>query len=122
MASSVLQSLFQNSKSPLSEQFVRWKVWNSWEEVVGKEIGKHTLPVGYNKKRLYIWVSNAARMQEMTFLVRPIMNKINTFCGEKWVKSIQFTLDRKSVARPQETSQDLRDFLSKEPPNEDEGQ
>ena len=51
----VLQSLLQNSKSPLTEQFIRWKVWKAWPEVVGEEISRSTLPVGNLKGTLYIW-------------------------------------------------------------------
>ena len=69
---SVLQSLLQNSKSPLSEQFIRWRLWQKWDEVVGEEIAKHSMPVSYLDGTLYVWVKSAPRMQEMTFLVREI--------------------------------------------------
>ena len=115
----VLQSLFQSSKSPLSQQFLRWRLWNEWEHVVGPEIANHSMPVGYLDGALYVWVKSAPRMQEMQFVVRPLMQKINQFAGTHWVRSIRFTLDRKSVPTPQENAGDLRDFLSRPPPNED---
>lgn len=113
-AAQVLQTLLQSSKSPLSEQFIRWRLWNSWEDVVGPEIAKHTLPVSYLNGTLYVWVKSAARMQELTFLVRPILKKVNDFAGKKWIRSIRFTLDRKSVPRLEhDTAQEMRQFLSK---------
>jgi predicted nucleic acid-binding Zn ribbon protein len=115
----VLQSLFQSSKSPLSQQFIRWRLWNEWENVVGCEIAQHSMPVGYLDGALYVWVKSAARMQEMQFVVRPLMQKINQFAGSAYVRSIRFTLDRKAVPMPQENAEDLRGFLSKPPPNED---
>ena len=96
----VLQSLLQNSKSPLTEQFIRWKVWKAWPEVVGEEISRSTLPVGYLKGTLYIWVNSAARLQELIFMLEPLQNRINQFSGSRWVKSIRLTLDRRQV--PQE--------------------
>ena len=115
---SVLQSLLQNSKSPLSEQFIRWRLWQKWDEVVGEEIAKHSMPVSYLDGTLYVWVKSAPRMQEMTFLVREIRKKINDFAGKYWVNSIRFTLDRKSCPLPQESAEGLRQFLDKETPKE----
>lgn len=116
-ASDVLQSLLQNGKSALAEQFIRWRVWNSWADIVGPQVAKNTLPVSYVKGELYVWVDHPARMQELTFCVVEIAKKINAFCGKRWVKRIRFTLDRKSVPKPEETAEDLRDFLSTRPPN-----
>lgn len=120
-ASDVLQSLLQNGKSALGEQFIRWRVWNSWGEIVGPQVAQHTLPVSFLKGELYVWVDHPARMQELTFCVVPIAKKINAFCGKRWVKKIRFTLDRKSVPKPEETAEDLRDFLSTKPPSEGGG-
>ena len=118
-ATVVLQSLLQTSKSPLSEQFIRWRLWNSWSEVVGNEISAHSMPVGFLNGMLYVWVNNSVRMQEMTFLVKQIRQKINTHLGRNYVRSIRFTLDRKTVPTPQESAEDLRGFLSKQSPSED---
>ncbi len=114
----VLQVLLQNGKSPLTEQFVRWRVWNSWPEVVGDEIAKHTMPVGFLKGTLYVHVNSAARMQELTFMVEHLMSRINEFSKMRWVKFIRLTLDRRSVPKPEEMSQDLRNFLSEKLPGE----
>jgi hypothetical protein len=107
----VLQSLLQNRKSPLTEQFTRWKVWNAWPEVVGEEIARSTLPVGYLKGTLYIWVKSAPRMQEMIFMLEAIQTRINQFCGSRWVKTIRLTLDRRSVPQLADSTQEMRDFL-----------
>ncbi|MCB0407042.1 MAG: DUF721 domain-containing protein [Bdellovibrionales bacterium] len=119
-AANVLQALLSNGKSPLSEQFTRWKLWRNWEEIVGPSIGKNSQPVGFSKGRLYVWVSSSARMQEMRFLVGKIKDKINAHLGCEYVKFIQFTLDRKSVPSLEESEEGLRDFLSKSPPSGDE--
>src|SRR5690606_34385998 len=110
---------FQNGNSRLSEQFIRWRLWNSWTDVVGREIGARTLPVGLKGGILFIWVKNSVWMQELQFLAEPIREKINTFVGRKFAKEIRFTLDRKTVPRPEETESGLREFLSEELPNGD---
>jgi predicted nucleic acid-binding Zn ribbon protein len=115
----VLQSLLQSSKSPLSEQFIRWRLWSEWESIVGAEIAKNSMPVGYLNGTLYVWVKSAPRMQEMTFMVRPLREKINKFAGKYWVNSIRFTLDRKAVPQTQEGESELRDFINKDSTKED---
>lgn len=107
-ASSVLQTLLQNSKSPLSQQFDRWRLWKCWPDVVGAELARCTLPVGYQRGRLYIWVNHSARLQELTYMAQPLREKINAYMGRRWVSHIRFTLDRKSVPlSAQNISEDL---------------
>lgn len=101
-ASCLLQSLLQNSKSPLSDQFLRWKLWRQWPELMGPEFSRHSEPVGYDRGKLIIWVDSSARMQEWTYVVGAIKDKINAHIGKEWVKFIRFTTDRKSVPRQRE--------------------
>lgn len=112
-AASVLQALMKGQSSALSDSFLRWRLWNSWADLVGKEIAASSLPVGYMKGTLYVWCKSAARMQELTFMVRPLMEKVNTFIGKKWVRSIRFTLDKKTVPTPDETSEEFKAFIEK---------
>lgn len=116
----VLQSLFQNSKSELSDQFLRWKIWSFWPQIVGPTLARCSQPVGYQKGRLYIWVDHSARMQELSFMVVDIRDKINQAVGKKWVRSIKFTLDRREVPKSEEGQAGLRTALSKSFPSADE--
>jgi hypothetical protein len=112
-AASVLQEVFRGDSTPLSDSFLRWRVWNSWESIVGAQIASSSLPVGYVRGCLTVWVKSAARLQEMTFVVKPLMEKINTHVGKRWVRQIRFTQDRKSVPAPAESDQSLREFTEK---------
>jgi hypothetical protein len=109
----LLQSIFQNSKSPLGNEFQRWKLWMDWEKIVGKDIAKNTTPVSFRDGQLYVWVKNSVWLQEMSFLAGPLKDKINKSLGWNWIQRLIFTTDRKSVPTVEESSQDLRDFLSK---------
>lgn len=115
-ASDVLQSLLQSDKSPIVTQFTRWKLWYSWEKVVGESLAKFTTPVGYLRGQLYVWVNHPTRMQELTFIAGTMRDQINSFIGRKWVRSVRFTLDRRSVPEQAEMSEEWRNFLSKSPP------
>ena len=118
--SDVLQGLLQNSKSPMATQFTRWKLWHSWDQVVGKNIAKYTTPVGYLKGQLYIWVNHPTRMQDLIFISGTMRDQINKFIGRRWVRSIRFTLDRKSVPELAEMSDEFRNFLAKHSKNKTE--
>ena len=87
---------------------------------MGEKIAKCTTPVGYLKGQLYIWVNHPTSMQDLTFMVGAIKDQINKFIGRRWVRSIRFTLDRKSVPQNAEMSEELRSFLSKLPSTKEE--
>jgi predicted nucleic acid-binding Zn ribbon protein len=96
-ASSILQSLLEKNHNPLSDQFLRWKLWYNWKEIVGESISKKCLPVGYNDGVLWVWVTNSAWMHHLLFLREDITHAINKKIGRHFVKYLRFTLDRHEV-------------------------
>lgn len=95
--SSIIQSLFESKQSPLSEQFVRWKIWYSWADYVGDSMANCCLPVGYEKGTLYIWVKNSNWMHHLHFMRESLQEKINSRLEKPFVKRIRLTLDRNEV-------------------------
>lgn len=118
VGSEVLQSLFENGKSPLSEQFMRWKLWAKWEEVVGPTIAKNAEPVGFQRGTLYVWVRNSTWMQQMIFMKDPMRETINKKFENNFVKYIKFTLDRRDV--PASDQQGFREMIHKIAPESDD--
>ncbi|UXR64244.1 DUF721 domain-containing protein [Bdellovibrio bacteriovorus] len=118
IGSEVLQSLFENGKSPLSEQFMRWKLWAKWDEVVGPTIAKNAEPVGFQRGVLYVWVRNSSWMQQMIFMKDPIRDTINQKFQNNFVKYIKFTLDRREV--PTQDQTDFKEMISKIAPENDD--
>lgn len=112
LGSDVLQSIFENGKSPLSEQFIRWKLWKKWPDFVGSSISAVSEPVSYRRGTLYIWVKNSSWMQQMVFMLEPMKDKINSMVGFSYVKSIHLTMDRHSVPSTEE-SPELRQQMAK---------
>lgn len=111
-ASRVLQTLLANGKSPLSDQFLRWKVWRRWPEIVGQTLGGVCEPVGFDRGCLYIWVKSSTRMQEIRFFEDTLKKKVNTHVGREWAKSLRFTLDRRGLPKTAEISQEFKNFLA----------
>jgi predicted nucleic acid-binding Zn ribbon protein len=109
--SEVLQSLLENGKSPLSSQFLRWKLWAKWSEFVGPTIANNSEPVGYDKGVLYLWVKNSTWMQQFVFMREPIKETVNKKLGQRFIKDIRLTLDKKAVPRSAEESEELKKTL-----------
>lgn len=95
--SEVLQSLLGGGNQPLSEQFLRWKIWKQWNLVVGPTMAGASEPVGYRKGILVLWVKSSAWVQQMSFFKDQIISKVNLFVGFNYVQDIQLTLNRRSV-------------------------
>lgn len=109
--SEVLQALFENGKSELSQQFIRWKLWKKWSEYVGETMGKVSEPVGYHRGVLYVWVHNSAWMQQMVFMREHIKDSINKKLEKEYVREIRLTMDKKSVPRDAMQAEELKQSL-----------
>lgn len=109
--SEVLMGLFENGKSPLSGQFLRWKLWAKWPEVVGPTIAKNAEPVAYTNGILYLWVRHSAWMQQLVFMREHIQSTINQKMGQNYVRTIRFTLDRREV--PQQSDGNFKELIDK---------
>lgn len=92
--SSVLQTLLANGKSPLSDQFIKFKLVKSWKKIVGETAAEASLPVSLKFSRLVIWVKSSTRLQEMRFMEEDLKHRINQFLGSEQVQELRFTLDR----------------------------
>ncbi|MEM7645482.1 MAG: DUF721 domain-containing protein [Pseudomonadota bacterium] len=92
----VLQGLFENSKSPLSEGFLRYRLEMQWPQVVGEKIGRHSRPIDINKGLLTIAVHNSGLLTELQFFRQEIITKVNTHVGKVWVKKVRFISGHKN--------------------------
>lgn len=109
--SEVLQSLFENGKSPLSVQFIRWKLWKKWPEYVGETIAQASEPVGYLRGVLYVWVKHSAWMQQLVFMREHMKDSINKKLNQQYVYEIRLTMDRKSVPADAIASAELKESI-----------
>jgi predicted nucleic acid-binding Zn ribbon protein len=112
--SKVLQTLLANGKSPLSDQFLRWKIWRFWPQIVGETLGRVCEPVGFDRGRLFIWVKSSPRMQEIRFFEDQLKTKVNEHVGRSWCRDIRFTLDRRGIPKEAEVSEEFKAYLAGE--------
>ncbi len=111
LSSEVLQALFENGKSELSIHFLRWKLWKRWPEFVGETIAEASEPVSYYRGTLYLWVKNAAWMQQLVFMREPMKDTINKKLQKEYVREIRLTMDRKAVPHDPESARELKASL-----------
>jgi predicted nucleic acid-binding Zn ribbon protein len=96
-AADVLQGLLQNSKSELSDGFLRWRLEQEWMSIVGGAIGEQTAPAAFEKGVLHIWVRHSTWMQQLWYFQADIKAKVNDHVGRAWVKQVKFTLSRRAA-------------------------
>ena len=93
----VLQALLTNGKSQIADGFLRWRLEQSWGEIVGETIGTQTLPCALEHGTLYIWVRHSAWIQQLWFFQDMIREKVNGFLKADHVKEVKFTLNKRAA-------------------------
>ncbi len=92
--SEVLIKLFHGANSPLSKQFLKWKLWSQWKQVVGPTISDQTEPLRMYNGKLIIWVKNSTWLHQLNFMKEAIIESIDRRFSPGFVKEIHFTLSR----------------------------
>lgn len=107
----VLHKLLEDKAGPVSDQYLRWKLWLNWKDVVGATVAENAEPVSYRQGVLWLWVRNSVWMQQMTFMLEPIKSSINQKFKSDFVKEVRLTLDRKLT--PQSNDENFKKNLTK---------
>lgn len=107
----VLHKLLEGKTGPVSDQYLRWKLWLNWKEIVGPTVSEHAEPISYHHGILWLWVKNSVWMQHMTFMLDPIRQSINQKFKEGFVKEVRLTTDRRQT--PSVTNEEFKKNLKK---------
>jgi len=70
-------------------------IWRVWNEVVGPAISKNARPLWIKNGKLKVTVSNPIWLQELQFVEKDIMEKLNGKLGRKAVEKIEFRVGAK---------------------------
>ncbi len=84
--SRLLGELFRGK--PLEKRLHEGKIWQIWDAVVGTQIALQARPVNFREGILTVVVSSAPWMQQLNFMKKGIVEKINVTLGEELVKEI----------------------------------
>jgi predicted nucleic acid-binding Zn ribbon protein len=76
----------------LEGKFREYQLLLQWEEIVGRTIAQHTYPETIRFKKLILRVDSPVWMQQLTFLKKDMLQKINETFREGMVQDIQLRL------------------------------
>ena len=68
------------------------RVWDVWPSAVGEPIGSNTSPAAFKGKLLIVNVVDSAWLQQLWFLKKEIIGKVNDSLGEDLVEEIKFKI------------------------------
>ena len=84
----IIQEVLRSQRKHGDAKMIR--VWDVWPSAVGEPIGSNTSPTAFKGKLLIVNVVDSAWLQQLWFLKRDILRKLNDSLGEDLVGEIKF--------------------------------
>lgn len=78
-------------KMKIGNEFYGHMVLQYWPKIVGKSIAANVFPVKLEFKKLFLNASHPAWANQLTYMKRDLIEKINSYMGEFLVEEIIFT-------------------------------
>jgi hypothetical protein len=72
----------------LDREIDDYRIWQAWDEVVGRTIARNAQPVRLDGKRLVVAVRNASWMHELSSLGRELARRCNEWMGREVIQEI----------------------------------
>lgn len=69
------------------------KIWDLWEDAVGKEIAENAKPAAFKGDVLLVHVNSSPWMHHLQFLKKDIIDKINSKMGKDMVGELKFKIE-----------------------------
>lgn len=82
----LLETVFKDH--PLEKRIHEGRIWQVWEEAVGQKIASRAQPVKLANGILTVAVSSPSWMQQLGFLKKEIVAKVNDLAGEHLVTDL----------------------------------
>ncbi len=83
----------------LEQGLLGWRAVSEWAEVVGPQLARRTRAVAFHEGVLHIEVEGSPWMQELGFLKRDLVRKINEHLGRRLVHDVRFRVPRGGILR-----------------------
>lgn len=72
----------------LDEKYSVFAIRNSWEDIVGLTVAKHTTQINYAKGILFVSIDSSIIRNETAYVKENIIDKVNKFVGKKLIKEL----------------------------------
>ncbi len=83
----------------LEQGLLGWRVVAEWAQVVGPGVARHARAVAFRDGVLQVEVEGSAWMQELGFLKRDLLRKVNRHIGRQLVRDVRFFMPRGGILR-----------------------
>jgi len=90
--SSVLEQAL--SRLNLHRRLDDYRIWQAWDDVVGKTIARNAQPARLDGARLVVAVRNSSWMQELSLLQRELVARLNEHMGREVVRELFFVVGK----------------------------
>jgi len=87
---SILEKLL--GRSQYKRKFQEARLVNLWSEIVGPNLHRHTYPSHFSRGRLTCTVDNSALLNELQYMKKDIIQKIEEKTQKRMVKDIYFVV------------------------------
>jgi predicted nucleic acid-binding Zn ribbon protein len=78
----------------LSREMSGWQAVEAWPRLVGARVARRTRAVAFRNGTLHVEVEGSAWMQELGYLKRDLVRRINQQLGSELVHDVRLTLPR----------------------------
>ncbi|RLB98206.1 MAG: DUF721 domain-containing protein [Deltaproteobacteria bacterium] len=86
----IIQDVLRSQRKYGDAKMIR--VWDVWASAVGEHIGANTSPAAFKGRLLIVNVVDSAWLQQLWFLKKDILGKVNDCLGEDLVGEIKFKI------------------------------
>lgn len=83
----------------VSAELEGWRAVEEWPQLVGPRLARHTRAVGFREGTLRVEVEGSAWMQELGFLKRELIVRINQHLGSHLIRDIRLVVPRGGILR-----------------------
>lgn len=97
-----LSSLLEQtlSRFGLDRRLDDYRVWQAWDEVVGRTISRNAQPVRLDGARLVVAVKSSTWLQELSLLQRELIVRLNEWMRREVVREMFFVVGRVDQSGP----------------------
>lgn len=88
--------------TPAEKRLREGEIWLVWESAVGSRIASHTAPAAFRDGTLTVAVDSAPWMQQLSFMKKELIAKVNEQLGEELVKELYLKAGKVAAALPAE--------------------
>ena len=104
------------SRKRFSFRMSRMLLPQKWVQIAGEAIARNARPVKIEKKKLYLSVSNAAWMNELTYLKDELIEKINSMAHGELIEDISMRVGRNKLPQSEQPPIDKPAAVAEELP------